>query len=439
MVKGFKLLSLLITLTLLQALTVLASDASSNASKVLPIHSDFVSVDPRNKFILQGSPFLFNGFNSYWMMSVAANPSDMHKISDVFSQAASTGLTVCRTWAFSDGGPGALQISPGVYDEKVFQALDFVIAEARRNKIYLILSLVNNYKDYGGRAQYVQWARDAGEAVNGEDDFYVNPVVKQYYKNHVMKILTRKNTISKVVYKDDPTIMAWELINEPRCQIDPSGKTLDAWVREMAAYAKSIDEGHLLEIGMEGFYGDSRPEKKTFNHGIQVGTDFISSHLVPQIDFATIHVYPDLWFPEQNDTAQIAFAREWMRSHWDDARTILNKPLVLAEFGKSKKDPGYTVHGRDMYMSSIYEDIYGFAMNGGTFGGGLVWQVFGEGMESYYDGFEIVFSQNLSTNVVIIKQSQVMAVLSHRLRTNQEEEKNGDEEMKNKKNDEVKT
>lgn len=61
-----------------------------------------------------------------------------------------------------------------------------MIAEARRNKIYLILSLVNNYKDYGGRAQYVQWARDAGEAVNGEDDFYINPVVKQYYKNHVM-------------------------------------------------------------------------------------------------------------------------------------------------------------------------------------------------------------------------------------------------------------
>lgn len=30
-----------------------------------------------------------------------------------------------------------------------------------------------------------KWARDAGVAVNGEDDFYTNPVVKGYYKNHI--------------------------------------------------------------------------------------------------------------------------------------------------------------------------------------------------------------------------------------------------------------
>ena len=90
-------------------------------------------------------------------------------------------------------------------------------------------------------------------------------------------------------------------------------------------------------------------------------------------------------------------------------------------------------------MSSVYGDIYRLAMNGGTFGGGLVWQVIGEGMESYYDGFEIVFSQNLSTNGVITKQSHVMAMLSHHLRTNQEE-KNGRATVKNKKkSDEVKT
>lgn len=73
-------------------------------------------------FTLDGEPFLFNGFNSYWMMSVAADPSTRGKVTEVMRAAAASGLAVCRTWAFSDGtGYGALQTSPGVYDERVFQ------------------------------------------------------------------------------------------------------------------------------------------------------------------------------------------------------------------------------------------------------------------------------------------------------------------------------
>lgn len=73
------------------------------------------------EFELNGSPFLFNGFNSYWMMNVAADPNQRYKVSNVFREASAAGLTVCRTWAFSDGGNNALQISPGLYNEPVFQ------------------------------------------------------------------------------------------------------------------------------------------------------------------------------------------------------------------------------------------------------------------------------------------------------------------------------
>lgn len=72
-------------------------------------------------FVLNGSPFLFNGFNAYWMMHVSADPGERYKVSEVFRDASAVGLTVCRTWAFSDGGDRALQISPGTYDERVFQ------------------------------------------------------------------------------------------------------------------------------------------------------------------------------------------------------------------------------------------------------------------------------------------------------------------------------
>ena len=67
------------------------------------------------------------------------------------------------------------------------------------------------------------------------------------------------------------------------------------WVREIAAYVKSIDRNHLLEVGLEGFYGETMPERKQFNPGYEVGTDFISNNQVPEIDFATIHLYPEQW------------------------------------------------------------------------------------------------------------------------------------------------
>ena len=63
----------------------------------------------------------------------------------------------------------------------------------------------------------------------------------------------------------------------------------------MTSLVKSIDSNHLLTIGMEGFYGDSMPEKKAINPGYQVGTYLIINHLTKEIDFTTIYVYPDIW------------------------------------------------------------------------------------------------------------------------------------------------
>ena len=36
------------------------------------------------------------------------------------------------------------------------------------------------------------------------------------YQDHVKTVLTRVNSINGYVYSEDPTIFAWELINEPR-------------------------------------------------------------------------------------------------------------------------------------------------------------------------------------------------------------------------------
>lgn len=70
---------------------------------------------------LNGSPFYANGFNAYWLMYIASDPSQRNKVSSAFQQASNHGLNIARTWAFSDGGYKPLQYSPGSYDEQVFQ------------------------------------------------------------------------------------------------------------------------------------------------------------------------------------------------------------------------------------------------------------------------------------------------------------------------------
>ncbi|TKY67924.1 Mannan endo-1,4-beta-mannosidase 1 [Spatholobus suberectus] len=99
-------------------LGVLISTIACEA-RLLPVTPEFVQTKD-TELVHNGAPFLFNGFNSYWMMNVAADPNQRYKVSNVFRGASAIGLTVCRTRAFSDGGNQSLQISPGLYNEAMF-------------------------------------------------------------------------------------------------------------------------------------------------------------------------------------------------------------------------------------------------------------------------------------------------------------------------------
>jgi mannan endo-1,4-beta-mannosidase len=43
------------------------------------------------------------------------------RVGAMLEAGAKMGLTVCRTWAFNDGGYNALQVSPGRFDERVLR------------------------------------------------------------------------------------------------------------------------------------------------------------------------------------------------------------------------------------------------------------------------------------------------------------------------------
>ena len=65
-----------------------------------------------------------------------------------------------------------------------------MIVEARKNGIRLILSLVNNLNAFGGQAQYVKWAQEAGVNITSSaDPFFSNSAIKGYYKDYIKVLL----------------------------------------------------------------------------------------------------------------------------------------------------------------------------------------------------------------------------------------------------------
>ena len=95
----------------------------------------------------------------------------------------------------------------------------------------------------------------------------------------------------------------------------------------------------------------------------------------------------------------------WLSAHFLDAQYALRKPIIVAEFGKSWKDPGYNTYQRDQLFNTVYYRIYSSAKRGGPASGALFWQLLTEGMESFQDGYGIMLGQSSSTANVIAQQS----------------------------------
>uniref|UniRef100_M8CXR5 mannan endo-1,4-beta-mannosidase n=1 Tax=Aegilops tauschii TaxID=37682 RepID=M8CXR5_AEGTA len=318
------------------------------------------------QLFLEGRPFYINGWHSDWLMDQAVEPASRHRVSDMFRAATGMGLTA-----------------------------------------------------YGGKTQYVRWAWDEGVGLTASNDsFFFDPAIRDYFKVYLKALLTRTNHLTGVQYKDDPTILAWELMNEPRCISDPSGNTLQRWIEEMAGYVKSIDRRHLLTVGTEGFYGPtSPPEKLSVNPGHwfnNYGLDFIRNSKISDIDFASVHLYPDTWLLHADLEEKLKFVTQWVSSHFEDGDTELGgKPVVLTEFGLSHLVKGFEQSQRDAFYKSVYDIVHASAKRGGAGAGAIVWQLAAEDMEEYHDGFAIVPSETPSMQKLLTEQSCRLAALRH--------------------------
>eukprot|EP01025_Chloroclados_australasicus_P031892 TRINITY_DN322_c0_g1_i2.p2 TRINITY_DN322_c0_g1~~TRINITY_DN322_c0_g1_i2.p2 ORF type:complete len:584 (+),score=68.95 TRINITY_DN322_c0_g1_i2:113-1753(+) len=338
-----------------------------------PEHESFVKVNGL-QLELDCRPFFLVGFNAHDLIEVAMISTSDHVtegglsgrqiIQNMIAQASHAGLNSIRTWAHTSDPHFAFQTAPGVYNERAFMALDFVLETARRNGMKVILSFIDNWKYYNGVDQFVDWSQtvpartrerkpdiagDPNQLVTENEDeeekkyetarhalFFSDVETKKFYKNHVTKIVNRVNRYNRRIYKEDTTIMAWDLINEPRCEqwmVADCPQLLQSWVEEMSQFVKQQDPNHLVTIGSEGFFkNDSMQNYQELNPArwaSDMGQDFVSNNLAPSVDMASIHVWPDNW-----QRTEIEFQRAWILNHLTIANSILNKPLLIEEFGK---------------------------------------------------------------------------------------------------------
>jgi mannan endo-1,4-beta-mannosidase len=173
--------------------------------------------------------------------------------------------------------------------------------------------------------QYLAWY-----GLGRHHQFYTDPSVVRAYQDWVAHLVQHKNTANGRLYRDDPTIFAWELANEPRCTNDGplddrSGCTpqmIVQWSRRMSSFIKMLDPNHLVSVGDEGFF----VEGSGFGRDGAQGVDHVGLLAVEDVDFGTYHLYPDNW------AQPLGWANAWIEDHIEVARKA-GKPTLLEEYG----------------------------------------------------------------------------------------------------------
>jgi mannan endo-1,4-beta-mannosidase len=382
----------------------------------LPSCSILTSIDGKDQFIrvhgtqfvYQGMPYHFAGTNM-WYGAYLGSPGptgDRPRLLRELDVLKSCGFTNLRILAASEESAirrsvkPAFQRAPGVVDDSLLQGLDFLLAEMGKRHMHAVLYLGNYWEWSGGFSQYNVWTGE--ETVDPEDTtkgwhafmdfsatFYANAKAMQFFRDYARSIITRVNTVTGAPYASDPTIMAWQLVNEPRPGRDGESGRMNLpqfykWIEETAAFIHALDTNHLVSSGSEGTVGTLQSEEY-----------YIQAYRTPHIDYLNLHLWPlnwgwfkpDAWEKTLPQTELNAVA--YINKHLALSRE-LNKPIVMDEFGLGRDGgnilPGTATRARDEYYRLICGVIEDSARAGAPFAGSNFWAWGGEGIARHPDG-----------------------------------------------------
>ncbi len=373
----------------------LKSNAQTNLSSS---NNSFIKVKG-TQFFKNDKAYSYIGANLWYGMHLGY--SDKKRLQRELNQLQDLGITNLRIMALSEGpDTEPYRIIPANNNaenvrEDITRGLDFLLVEMKKRNMHAVVCLSNFWPWSGGFAQYLQWAGSIDTIpypmdTTGKKDwdlyqqvtstFYSDTLAKKNYTKAISKIINRKNSISNILYKNDPTIMSWQLCNEPRGMKNIANYL--KWIEESAKLIKQIDSNHLVSVGSEGL--TTTPE---YN-----GLPFIQTHQSQFIDYTTAHLWVQNWnlYDPKNHqkTYQTALlkAKIYIEEHIKLA-TKLNKPFVLEEFGISRNEGNFNITAstkvRDDYYDFIFKLILQNIKNK-TASGANFWAWSGEGRPKIY-------------------------------------------------------
>jgi len=327
-----------------------------------------------NQFVVNDKPYYFIGTN-FWYGAILGSKGEggnRERLIRELDFMKANGIDNLRVLIGADGENGVvskveptLQIRPGVYNDTIFDGLDFLLSEMGKRDMKAVLFFTNSWEWSGGYSQYLNWAGKGKNPIPSVDGWpaYMD-YVKQYagceecrqmLKNHIKHVVSRTNCYTKKKYTEDPAIFSWQIGNEPRAFSDENKPLFVAWLKDISAYIKSLDKNHLVSIGSEGQWGCEKDMAL-----------FEKIHADKNIDYLTMHIWPKnwSWLDVKNlpGTLQksIDSTAVYMNNHMAIARK-LSKPVVLEEFGFPRDHHEYNLKDstslRDAYYTSVFKKI----------------------------------------------------------------------------------
>lgn len=412
------------------------------------LNGNFIRVKD-NFFYINDQPYLFVGINYWQGPYLAANyiPGGRERLIRELDLMKSYGITNLRIMASSENSimikslKPAFQEKPYVLNERLLDGLDFLLYELAKRNMKAVLVLNNYWQWSGGMAQYNSWTMNnfivdpdkTGnylEFMKFSAEFYSNELGNVIFRNFIHKLINRYNKYSKVVYKNDPTIMSWQLANEPRPHPSSKNDTLKLntfckWIEETAKYIRSIDPNHLISTGNEGLAGC-----------LWDSSIVIKLNKIPNIDYITIHLWPKnwRWFNEciELDKMKIVIekANEYLNFHLELAK-LIKKPIVIEEFGIDRDScnvlPGTSVISRDIFLKNIFLRIEESLLQNIGFCGSNIWTWAGEGRPNTkidftgdppqeLKGLNSIYDTDFSTLKVILEHHKNLEALKAKIK-----------------------